>query len=359
MIVLGLYVFLGEFNNVFCAVFRARQRMEYEAYLRAGQAALMLAAVAVVLWKFPSVLMISWAYAGSALVAVVITGILGSGSYWRLHFQLKWHEWKHFLRIALPLGVAGVVMIAYGNVDSVMLGYWGKVTETGLYNAASRINHFFLLPMPLMQIAMLPAFASMANAVDETFRARWNRWTGGMITFGMLLTMLVLVTAEPMVQIFFGAEFRPAGPALRILTLGAALMYTYIPCYHALITFNKTSKVLWAAIAAGIVNIGINLWFIPTYGMYAACWAMVATNLVSLVTLVTFVATSTPLKPVNRVTCSALLSSTVAAVLGYLAMRMIHSIWWVAAPLGCVVFAATLVTMRKASGALLARSALS
>lgn len=358
IVILGLYVFLSELVNSFCAVFRARQRMELESYIRTGNAALLLAAIGVVLWKAPSVLGIGWAYAASSLVTVAIVGGASLRGRWQFRFKLRWDVWRRFFRTALPLGCSGAVMILYGNLDSVLLGHWGKITETGWYNVANKMNAMTLLPMSLVWLVTLPAFAPGAGAVDDTFRRRWDKWTTWMLALGLLFGVLILVTAEPLVELAFGPAFRPAGAALQILIISAVLMYIYTPCYQAMIMFGQTMKLFWALLSGGIVNVILNAAFIPRYGLYAAAWALVATHLVILGALFVFVARCTPIRPINRAFCSALLSSATSAGLAYLAMKMAPASLWVTAPLGTLVFAAAFVGLRRASEGLVARSGL-
>lgn len=358
IVVLGFYVFLGELISTFCAVYRARQEMQYEGYLRAGQAALLLAAVGAVLWKAPSILGVGCAYVGASIVTVAIAGVASSRSHWRLHFRLRWNVWKRFLRIALPLGLVGSVMILYGNLDSVMLGHWGKITETGWYNAAGRINGLVLLPMSLVWLVTLPAFASVAGVVDGTFRNRWDKWTTWMIALGLLFGALILVTAEPLVELVFGPVFRPAGAALQILIIGAVLMYIYTPCYQALIMFGQTTKLFWAVLCGGVVNVILNATFIPRYGMFAASWAMVATHFVVLCALFILVARFTPIRPMNRAFCSAFLISTASAGLAYLVMKLVAANLWVTAPLGVLVFVVTFAATQRAGCALFPKAGL-
>src|SRR5207245_5659347 len=83
---------------------------------------------------------------------------------WRFH----WDIWKRIFRISIPLALAGGMGAIYMNIDSVMLGYWGQMTETGWYSAASKVSGIMTVPMILLVLVIFPAFVSTADCVDET-----------------------------------------------------------------------------------------------------------------------------------------------------------------------------------------------
>src|SRR5205807_10095015 len=179
IVVLGIAFFVLEMVNLSFSVFRARQRMEYEFLVRIAQAVFLLMAVGVAAWRAPTVLNVSYAYLVSGLVTLGLSVAVMPGGLWRIRRRIRGEVWRRMLRIALPLALAGGAATLYMNVDAVMLGAFGKITETGWYNLATRITGILLVPTSLLSVVIFPAFASTASDRSEERRVgkEWrDRW---------------------------------------------------------------------------------------------------------------------------------------------------------------------------------------
>lgn len=359
ILVFAAYLFASEFINLSYAIFRARQRMEYECYIRICQVLILLAAVGLVMWKAPSVLNASFAYLGSGLLTLgLVVGTLWQGEG-KLRFQLRWDVWRRLFRIALPLGMAGGVGALYMNIDSVMLGYWGQITETGWYNVAAKANGVVLVPMSLLSLTTFPAFVSTAGSVDSKFKRRWDIWAGGMIALGSFFACVVLATANEIVELAFGELFRPAALTLQILIITAALIYIYTPCYQALVMFDRQNTLFWALSSGAVINVILNAALIPHYSLYGAAWATVATHIVILCELYFLTARYTPITPINGALFGAVSFSAVSGTLAYLAMKWTGGSLWLSTPIGAVVFLGCFIGLKRAVEMMAARWRLS
>ena len=359
MLALGAYLFVGELVSISYAVFRARQKMEYETFLRITQAAILLAAVALVMWKAPSVVNATYAYLGAGLVTLGIVGTVAWERRWQLRFRLRLDVWKRLLRIALPLALVGGVGAVYMNMDSVMLGYSGRITEAGWYNAATRINGILVVPMSILALVLFPAFVSTARSIDEAFRKRWNAWVTVSIATGVFFWFLVLATSDRVVDVAFGEAFHPSSAALKIIVINALLMYAYMPWYQAMIIFDQQKKLLLVLLSAALINIVLNAALIPSYGLYGAAWATVITHLVILIGLLFLAGRFTPLRPSASVLAVALISSVLAGALASVVMKGTAESPWFAIPLGTLVFVAGFIGIRKAIKMIMPRERLS
>jgi len=347
IVVLGIAFFVLEMVSFAFSVFRARQRMEYEFLVRIAQAVFLLSAVGMVAWRAPTVLNVSYAYLVSGLMTLGLAVAVMPGGLWQVRRRIRGEVWVKLLRIALPLALAGGATTIYMNVDSVMLGAFGKITETGWYNLATRITGILLVPTGLLSTVIFPAFASTASDVGQTFRRRWDAWSAGMIAIGFYVAFAVLATSDRIVQVVFGSDFHPTSLVLKILVVTVLLIFLYTPSYQAMIVFDQQRPLFWTLLAGAVINVLLNLVLIPSYGMYGSAWATVATHVVILCTLLVLAGRRTPLRPVNAAWVGALIGSGIAGALAYLAMLAVGRMWWLAIPLGGLVFAGCLLGLRR------------
>jgi len=347
IVILAAACFVLEFVNLSFAVFRARQRMEYEFLARMLQAILLVGAVALVAWRSPSVTNVSFAYLVSGILTLAAVAARAGPAARRVSARLRPVVWRRLLGVAVPLALAGGATTVYMNIDTVLLGAFGKIADTGWYNLAARIVGVLLVPTGLVSLVVLPAFAATASRVDEEFRRRWDRWSSGMIALGAYLGCVAFAAAGPVVRLTFGPAFDPTSTALRILSLTVVLIFVYTPSFQALIVFDR-QRTLFVVLAAGAaVNVALNVLLIPTYGFRGAAWATVVTHAVLLCGLIAMAHRTTPVHPFSRPVVWSAASAAVAVVLASAAMGAVRTNVWLAVPMGSAVFAASLAWLAR------------
>jgi O-antigen/teichoic acid export membrane protein len=96
----------------------------------------------------------------------------------------------------------------------------------------------------------------------------------------------VLVASVPVVRLLFGPEFVPGHNALRIL-MGAfvAICFGYVGGSMIIVLRLQRLFIRYAVLVL-VLNVGLNLIFVPKYGYIAAAWVTLVTEvLVQLLTL--------------------------------------------------------------------------
>jgi O-antigen/teichoic acid export membrane protein len=349
VLVLGANVFLGEFLNLSYAVFRARQRMEYECFIRVAQSLVMLAAVLWVLWRAPSALGVCFAYLASATLLLMALWVPLQRLGRPIRLAFRWQTWKRLMRVALPLALAGGVASLYMNIDSVMLGWWSGMEVVGWYDAADRLTAYAVLPMSIFSLVLLPAFASSSARLDHSFVRRWDLWSASMVALAAFTTCVMVAGADQLVEIAFGVPFRPAAAAVRIMSLSALLMYLYTPSYQALILFDRQRDLFAILALAVVVNGVLNAIVIPRCGLYGAAWVTVATHFFILCGLLSATARATPIKPINTVVASAFAGCSLSSAVAFLIIKLSGKAIWTSVPLGAIAYALCLLALLKVS----------
>jgi len=150
---LAIYVLLRDFGGTLYAVFRARQKMEYEAWMQILLTVCSFVFVGLVLVFYPSIANIGAGYLMGSLVALV--GILVFFSLKIGALRIGWDRevWKKFFSFSWPLGLTAAFAAVYLFMDSVIMGVLGQTTQVGWYNAAYKIANITLIPMSIISIS--------------------------------------------------------------------------------------------------------------------------------------------------------------------------------------------------------------
>jgi O-antigen/teichoic acid export membrane protein len=190
---------------------------------------------------------------------------------------------RELARVALPIGISGLLIIAYARIDGVLVYAIAGAHEAGLYSAIYNVldqSHF-------VPIAILTTLAPVLAAAWPANRERLMR-TARMIvellsvaSFGALA--VAIVANEQLVRLVFGANFVEGAPALPVL--GGAFI---LICYgylngNLLLVLGKQKRMLRISLVALVVNLAGNAAAIPLFGFMGAAWMTLATEAVVLV----------------------------------------------------------------------------
>jgi O-antigen/teichoic acid export membrane protein len=260
--------------STFTAVFRAVGHAGYEGLNEVGSRILVLglgtAAVA----------------AGGGLVAVVtvyavvdVISLLGLGRVFLVATrpQEVAQVPKLGLREARSLGVAGVVSMFYFRVDSWILAMLKGNDVVGRYAVAYRC--FDALLLPALAIASL-GIPHTAGLHGRQLRDKLLWLCGLSVAVTLPLSVVVLIGAEPLIHLAFGARYAVAADPLRVLAVGAIFTAAGVSLMPPLAL--RSARVAWALVGSLVLNIVVNLLAIPRYGAMGAALATVGCELVLL-----------------------------------------------------------------------------
>jgi len=268
------------FFTVFTSALRGWQRMDSYALLNLAVAGAQVIAIALFVPQGTSVLSLARLLLVIQILAAVLAGMLCA-----LHIPGFRHGWQFSLRETLslfvacvPLAVIAVVGILYQKSSLLMLSSLGGASMAGWFSAAARaaeaarIGHFSVFT------ALYPAMANAGAQKDsfKTFRLSWIL----LIVLAAALAVLLFLFAKPLVDIFFGVEYAPSIPVLKVLS------WTLIPytvnsfLSLALLAAKEERALLRALLVSLIILVLMNLWLIPGAGQIGAAWAILVAETV-------------------------------------------------------------------------------
>ncbi|MDP2855924.1 MAG: flippase [bacterium] len=273
--ILALYTLISSFSEIVYAFFRARQKMEYEALTKILQAVLVTVVGFFVILNFPSIQNLSFSYLLASVAALIF--ILFFFHFKVYPLSLSWDKtiWKNFLAMSWPLALAGIFGTIYSQTDSVMMGYWGQITQTGWYNAAYKIIGVTLIPAGLISTSFFPAFSLAFKESKERLQKIWDYFMNVMVILAVPLVVGGFILAPRIIDVVYDPNYFPAIFAFQILILMAGISFLANPFGQILIVANQQKKLFWVIFYGALLNVILNLILIPKYSLYGAALATV------------------------------------------------------------------------------------
>lgn len=298
--ILAVFTLVSSFGGIFHAFLRARQRMEYESFLKIFEAVAITGLGLFVILNFPSAENLSYSYLLAGFITLIFLLAIFHFKIQPLKIEWKTVIWRKFLAMSWPLGLAGMIGIIYTQIDSVMMGYLNQITQTGWYNAAYRIVGVALIPVGLISLSFYPA---LSRAFGESKQALQKIWDYEVKIILILVFPLVaggLILAPRIINTIYGSAFSSAILAFQILIIMAGILFLQEPLRKLLVICNQQKRIFWMALSGAIINIGLNLILIPRYSLYGAAAARVVTQFIVFLILLIFFIKFTPITWANR-----------------------------------------------------------
>jgi O-antigen/teichoic acid export membrane protein len=165
----------------------------------------------------------------------------------------------------------------YNDLDKTMLSHYGMNVANGIYTMAYRIIDVATAPISSIQAAAIPEFfqrgrSSLASAAELSARLMKRA-----SAVSLLISAAMFVTS-PLLPMIVGHGFRESASALRWLCLIPVFRSVHVMSGAALTGAGLQRHRTIAQCVAGAMNLGLNIWLIPTHGWRGAAWSSIMTD---------------------------------------------------------------------------------
>lgn len=275
LIVFGSVLFFQPLGVV-SLFYEAQTRSRYVVFVNLGAAIAYLAAVAVFIALDLSV---TW-FLGARLFEVIViqigvVGVFAFHGYRPTKMRLVPSQARSLIGEAWPLVASAVGAALYLRIDQVMLGQLTTAAEVGFYAAAARLSEIWYIVPGLIVASAFPYLLKLREKSPERYPTRLQQLYDLLFWSGFGLAVVTTLAAPWVIDLLYGAEYAPSSSILRIHIWAGVFIFMRAAFSKWLIAERLLTFSLVTQGAGAIVNILINLAFIPLWGGIGAAWATV------------------------------------------------------------------------------------
>lgn len=182
---------------------------------------------------------------------------------------------KNILKVSIPMLLTSSLMLVITWTDSIMLGIFCSEIEVGLYSIAMKIATSSLIILMAFSSILAPKIAQAYGNSDLTLLRSLIQKTNKLIIAISLPVIVILIIITPYLLSFFGEEFKVAYSAFSILMVGMTWKVVFGVSEYILQMTNKQRDVAKYSVIGIIINIFLNIYLIPKFGINGAAMASV------------------------------------------------------------------------------------
>jgi O-antigen/teichoic acid export membrane protein len=270
-----VFVSLDEFHAGF---FNALEIRKYEAALRVTQK-LLFAGVGIITLTLSGDLR---TFVVGSIVAAGATSAAGLMMMSR-HVAVPRFEWDmpfilRQINQSWPFALSSIAIGLYFYMDSVILARISGDQAAGYYNAAYRILEAFMV-IPFAIVGSINPLLSRLYLDDREKMKKVYRFSLKiMLSLGLPIAVVGTILSPSIIRLLYGPHYEPSAGALAVLVWAVAIIFLNTVVSTTLNAINRQRTWLFILSAAAVINIMLNLLFIPLYGFMAASVITVLTE---------------------------------------------------------------------------------
>jgi O-antigen/teichoic acid export membrane protein len=205
--------------------------------------------------------------------ALLVTPLFVKRPVWRPAFDRS--VWKRMLSQTLPLAISVALAIVYLRVLIVVMSLISNPEQTGYFATSFRVLETFFGAATIAAAVVLPA---LAVAAQDSHRLPYmlQRMIEVATMIACLLILLVVILAEPVLELLGGAAYQPAASVLQVQAIALLPIFVGQMCQFTLIAVRRQSAQAIANAAALVLLLVYGLVLIPLDGAQGAAIAAVA-----------------------------------------------------------------------------------
>lgn len=263
---------LGNFSM---AILRGQGRLMRDALWQMGSRVLTAACMAMALWWGA---IAPWeVLAAQCLGTIFFLLLLMRGGWVRPLFWVP----KQIYAVVVPLIWLDLATVIYFRSDMLLFKLIGvPKADVGAYGVAYRLIEAFLLLATPVSLLLFRRFRLSADTLDHKKMVKILRLALLAGVVGLLIFLLALPAADIFFRLIFGEGFALAGNLFKVLCLMLVFALANGVLGQGVFALGLDHQYVWTATVAAVFSVAGNLLLMPAYGVWAAVWMTVATEVV-------------------------------------------------------------------------------
>lgn len=210
-------------------------------------------------------------------------------------FQLSWEKGRYLLSKSYHYILSGMMVAIYGQTDKLMLKQMLGETSVGYYSLASSVNTMWCFVLQAIIDSIYPTIMSLYNSGSKEAFERKNRQLYSIVIYvSIFVALMFMLFGRFAVVLIYGVEYEPAADLLKIIAWYTIFSYLGVARNAWIVCTNNQKYLKYMYFSAAIINVLMNLCFIPIWGAAGAAVASLLTQILTSMILPCFIRSMRP-----------------------------------------------------------------
>ena len=180
---------------------------------------------------------------------------------------------KYLLHECWPMFFAAIAVTVYMRIDQIMLGQMLSMQDVGYYSISVRITEMWNFVCVALITSVFPVFIKLRET-DSSEYIKGIQMTMEIVVFlGLLSGVCVSLFGDFFIENLFGNKFADSYEVLKIHIWGSIFVFLGVVSGKWLVAEGLQIFGLYRVLAGASINIVLNVFLIPSFGIQGAAFA--------------------------------------------------------------------------------------
>ena len=214
-----------------------------------------------------------WGIVVAEAIALIISFCVIRNRFGAFVPEFQYIVWKSFLVRSAPIAMGMVFSVLYFRLDIVMLQLMTGEKIVGFYSAAYRLFEVSVVLPHSFMLVLFPTLVEEYHSDQSQFKSRFKKAIVFYFLVGGGITLVLRGFSHEVIRTIYGDKFFLSADILDILSLAILLFFLNFLLSSVLIASGREKINAWNLVGATVLNIVLNLTWIPRYEGIGAAWA--------------------------------------------------------------------------------------
>jgi PST family polysaccharide transporter len=177
------------------------------------------------------------------------------------------------LKRSWPLAFSGLLIMIYMRIDQIMLGEISNNTQAGIYSAALKLSEiWYFLPVVICN-SYFPMIITAKRTDEIIYIKKVQKLLDLLFLMAFGLSVFASFFSSDIINILYGIEYKESAIVLSIHIWTSIFVFLGVAGSNYFVVENLQTKMLVRAGLGLILNVALNLIFIPWWGAVGAAIA--------------------------------------------------------------------------------------
>jgi len=309
-----LYMFLRSNTELLFSIFKAFEKMHYEALIRSLGLVSILIFGLMSLVFLKDIIFLAIAFVIVQLLVFLVTFALVIIKFkgFSLEFDLKFI--KKIIMLSSPFTLSLIFAAIYFHIDNVMLSLMKGDIPVGIYSAAYNITLALLFIPSMYTFAIYPILSRDYEKQKKKVAFIYERSFKYLYILGLPISVGLYIIAQNIIFFIYGQDYSSSIIALKILA--GFLLFKFVGFLTGILlsSINKQKFRMYGQGIAALSNLVLNFVLIPRYSFVGAGIATLASEIILFAITFFFVSKHFHIFNVFKILYKPLISAAIMAL---------------------------------------------
>jgi O-antigen/teichoic acid export membrane protein len=195
---------------------------------------------------------------------------------------------KDLLKKSWPLLFAGIAASIYKRIDQLIIGGILDTGNLGIYAAAVTIAEAPYFISTAISNSVYPAVIYSKKFSESLYLKRLQLLYVFVVWLSMFISIFIFIFSKNIILLLYGEKYLASAEVLKVYVWSGIFIFLRSAGNRYLLAENMQKELLISTVVGALVNVVLNIIFIPKLGILGAAYATLVSYIVSTFSIIVF-----------------------------------------------------------------------